>query len=324
MRFHSVDYRKDRHGETGLVNRGFWFYLPRPLVTCRVLGHKPVVDGTDGFRGRPGYRWVCCDRCGVRPEPQGSLDPAAWDSGDAVDLVGTLDGVMQPPGGWPERTEGVLGGQLVIGRKGGCGISAKVGNAGSEHTLAGHVAVPFLGALYLHTERFGTWLQRRLVPEGYESRVTEASVYDRHLSWRLWVLRDSGSRQGWRAGYVKIDPRDILLGEKRYSYETVGEPATVTVTLPEGDSYPVTVKLRRQSFGRPGGRKKLAWTADCRHDPGIPHRDGWKDGLVGWAVPVSDDAVEAGRWAQEAAAACVVKVTGLRIRYGWKPPVPAA
>jgi hypothetical protein len=316
MRFHSVDYSKDRHGETGLVNRGFWFYLPRPLVTCHLLGHKPVVDGTEGFRGRPGHRWACCDRCGVRPEPQGNFVSTAE--------IGAPVAAPDMPGPWPAKAEGTIGGQIVIGRKAGCGVSVKVGNAGSEHTLAGHVAVPLLGALYLHTERFGTWLQRQLVPEGYESRVIEASVFDRHLSWGLWAPRDSGSRQGWRAGYVKVDPRDIVLGEKRYSYTDEGAPVTVTVTLPEGDSHEVTMQLQRQSLGRREGRKKLAWTVDCDNQPGISQRPGWKDGLCGWSVPVSDDAVEAGRWAQEAAAACVVKITGSRTRYGWKPPVAAA
>lgn len=191
MRFHSTDYRKDRERRGVLLNRGFWFWLPRPLATCRILGHRPVVDGTAGLGGRPGARWVCCDRCGVRPEPQGSLDPAAWSRGDAFDLRVPADGVVRAHGAWPEHPEGVFGGQLILGRTSSCGISVKVGNAGSEHTLAGHISLPFPAALYLHTEQFGTWLQRRLVPDGYESRVIEAAVHDKRLWWRLWVLRDS-------------------------------------------------------------------------------------------------------------------------------------
>lgn len=80
------------------------------------------------------------------------------------------------------------------------------------------------------------------------------------------------------------------------------------------------MQLQRRSFGRPEGRQKLSWTVDCDYRPGIPHRDGWKDGLCGWSVPVSDGAARLGMWQQEAAAACVAKITSLRVRYGWKSP----
>jgi hypothetical protein len=335
MRFHSVDYREreGRKGRRPLLDRGFWFYLPRPLVACRIRGHKPVVDGTEGFRDRPGHRWVCCDRCGVRPEPQGTLNPERFGIGDRWTgaHLGTapspglrrLQEAGGAPGPFPHRSEGVFGGQFVIGRNHLCGFGIKVGNKGSEHTLAAHAGLPFLGALYLHTEDFGTWLQRRLVPEGYESRIIEVNIYGKRLSWRLWVLRDSSSRGGWRAGSVRLDLRDIVRGEKRYSYTDEGDPVTVTVTMPEGDSYPVTMQLQRQALGRPEGRKKLAWTVDCDTREGIPYQP-CKSGMSGWAVPVGEDAVEAGRWVQAAAAACVVEVTGLRTRYGWEPPVAAA
>ena len=70
MHTHSTNYRKDRKQPGTLINRGFWLnHIPRPLITCRILGHKPVVDGTKGFHDRPGARWVCCDRCGTRPSP---------------------------------------------------------------------------------------------------------------------------------------------------------------------------------------------------------------------------------------------------------------
>jgi len=80
----TVDYRK-RDGERPgtLLNRGYFLTgLPRLILLCRLLGHRPVVDGTTGYRDRPGHRWVCCDRCGVRPDPQGQLDPDRWNIGD--------------------------------------------------------------------------------------------------------------------------------------------------------------------------------------------------------------------------------------------------
>ncbi len=200
MRWHTADYKaQGRDVPRALVNRGFWLHLPRLTLTCRLAGHKPVVDGTSGFNGRPGWRWVCCDRCGIRPEPQGALDPANWDIGMRAPATPAAFGVQVQPGTWPASPEGVIGGQLIIGGRVTAGVSVKVGNAGSEHVLAAHACVPWLGALYLHSDGFGQWVQRRLNPVGYESRVIEASVHDRHLSWRLWVLRDSGLRQGWRA-----------------------------------------------------------------------------------------------------------------------------
>jgi hypothetical protein len=328
MRFHTTDYRKDRDlGRGNLLNRGFWFWLPRPLVICTLFGHKPVVDGTEGFNGRPGARWVCCDRCGVRPEPQGDLDPAAWNIGDRWDLSGVINELpSRQPGDWPGRPEGTIGGQLIIGGRVTAGVEIKVGNAGSEHVLAAHASIPQLGALYLHTERIGQWLQRRLNPVGYESKVISLDVHDGRAYWKVWASRDEHHRDTprWRDGSARLDPRDIAWGEKRYSYEDAGAPAVVMVTMPDGDSYDVTMTLQRQSLGRPGRRQKLAWIVDCRHREGIPHRDGWKDGLCGWAVPVSDDAAERSTWQREAAAATAAKVAGLRIRYGWKPPAAAA
>jgi hypothetical protein len=331
MRFHSADYRKDRDlGRGNLLNRGFWFWLPRPLVTCGLLGHKPVVDGTEGFRGRPGHRWVCCDRCGIRPAPQGDLDPAVWNVGDSIDLAvhsGVGSGVRRRPGPWPARPEGTIGGQLIIGGRTTLGAAVKVGNAGSEHALAAHACVPWLGALYLHSEGFGQWVQRRLNPVGYESKVVSFDVHSGRAYWKLWASRYEHRRDTprWRDGSSRLDPRDIAWGEKRYSYEAVGDPVTVAVTMPDGDTYDVTMTLQRKSFGRPEGRKRLSWTVKCTHRDGIPHRNhDWKDGLCGWSVPVSDEAAQRGTWSREAAAASAAKVASLRIRYGWKPPVTAA
>lgn len=338
MHFHSADYRKDsaparRH----LLNRGFWLFgVPRPLATCHLLGHKPVVDGTEGFRGRPGSRWVCCDRCGIRPEPQGHLDPDVWDIGMPypLDRRGTSAGFdpvaakagpcrgFGAPGGWPARLEGTVGGQLIIGGRTTLGVEVKLGNCGSEHVLAAHAGLPWIGALYLHTEQFGTWLQRRLNPAGYESKVISVDVFNRRVYWRLWANRNEGSGgSNWRDSSVRIDPRDIAWGEKRYSYAAASDPVTVAVTMPDGDSYDVTMTLQRQTFGRPGRHQKLSWTVKCSHGDGIPHRNhDWKDGLCGWSVPVSADAAEHGTWPREAAAASAAKVASLRIRYSWKPP----
>jgi hypothetical protein len=324
-RWYSVNYREDR--DSGhLVSRGFWVHLPRPLMACRIAGHKPVIDGYEGFRGRPmeGARWVCCDRCGLRPDPQGCLDPSAWAIGTPVRLGVFASATRQPGRAWPRGNQGVVGGQLVVGRGPSCGVSVKVGNCGSEHTLAAHVLIPWAGALYLHTERFGTWMQRRLNPAGYESKVIEADIGDGRLHWKAWAPRDGGPPGSrWRAGSVRVDPRDILLGERRYQYEDAVGPEPVTLTLPDGSQHPIAVRLKRQSRGRRRGRAKLSWSVSCDSKDGIPY-DGTRGGMNGWSVPVSDDAVTCGLWQQEAVAASIVKVTQLRVRYGWKPKTCAA
>ena len=331
MWWHTVDYKaQGRDVPRALVNRGFWLRAPRLILLCRLAGHDPVVDGTEGFNGRPGHRWVCCDRCGIRPEPQGVLDPAIWNIGDPADpasipfdaVRGEYRGVSSHPGRWPARPDGTVGGQLIIGGRTTLGAGVKVGNAGSEHVLAAHACIPFLGGLYLHTERHGQWLQRRLNPEGYHSRVIDFAVHNGHAWWQIWTFRDdSAYGQTWRDSSVRLDPRDILLGERRYSYTDTTGPEPVTLVLPDGTTHELTMKLQQQSHGRRRGRKRLSWTVDCDCRDGIPTRTrgGRGDGLHGWSVPVSDEAVDARAWRQEAAAATVVKVTEMRIRYGYAP-----
>jgi len=327
MRFHSVDYRKDR-GESprALVHRGFWWNdLPRLILGCRLLGHAPVVDGYDPppsfTTGRPS-RWVTCDRCGVRPEPQGSLDPERWSVGDTYDgPCRSNEHDRSLPGSWPAHPVGVLGGELVIGRSfGGVSVQAKVGNAGSDHTLAAHVRVGMLGALYLHTESFGTWLQRRLNPVGYHSRVIGMSVEDGRFRWELWAKRDESSSddQGWMRGSVRVDPRDIVLGEARYSYTDVGDRVPAVVRMPHGDDHVVTLQLQRQTFGRARGPKRETWAVDWECKGGIPAKPGGRGRVSGSGVKVFDPG-EADMWVEEATAAIAHALAGDRARYGHRP-----
>lgn len=314
----SIDYRK-QGDKDGLINRGFWIHnVPRIVLACRLRGHKPVVDGTEGTRaGRPGYRWVCCDRCGLRPCPQGDLDPTVWSIGDVYS--------GQMPGPWP-RVLGTLGGQLLLGRRGGSGvgISATVGYAGDDHTLAGHVSLGRLGALYLHADGFGTRVQRRLNPVGYNSRVTDVAVQDGRLRWRLWAKRDehSASTPRWRDGSVVVDLRERLWGPLLYSYEPVGEPVAAMVRMPEGDDHEVVLKLRRVRRGRKRGVGELSWSADWSSKNGIPFRnDSWKGNeVMAASVKVSDAAVKQDRWVAEACAGIAANVSAMRTRYQWRTP----
>lgn len=162
---HTVDYRKDR-AESGWINRGFWLHhTPRLMPLCRLFGHRVVVDGVDiKTYGRNRVqkvdrsRWACCDRCGIRlQQPIDSDLEIGQPYTDPIPAPAMADDIS--------GATGVVGGQLVVwGAHDGFSAEVKVGNAGSEHTLAAHLHLSKLGALYLHTERHGTWLQRRLVP----------------------------------------------------------------------------------------------------------------------------------------------------------------
>ncbi|MCI3246283.1 hypothetical protein [Streptomyces spinosisporus] len=344
----SVNYReRDGQRRGTLLNRGYFASsLPRLILACRLLGHRPVVDGTEGFNDRPGHRWVCCDRCGVRPDPQGHLDPDRWDIGDRYD--GPLDGVRPPypsreeikqraeqglplyerepvPGPWPGKPTGDVGAQLIIGKSfPGWDAELKIGNAGSEHTLAAHLRLHPFGAIYLHTERFGTWLQRRLNPTGYESRVISLGIQHGGIDWKLWAKRDESSRDDpwWMRGTIKLDPRDRLFGRSRYEYEDIGEPLTVTVRMPHGDDHEVRLKLQKCTDGR-NRRRFHSWTVDWFTRPGIPTKQRGRGLVLGSAVDVSAASVEGGTWPAEAAAAIAARMTADRTQYGYRPRIAA-
>lgn len=345
-----VDYRAQQEQECGqaprwpLINRGFWLHsVPRLMAVCRLVGHRPVVAGTDptplahsSYRG-PGHRWVCCDRCGVRPDPQGSLDPGRWAIGQPYTFpldsyqwpvdeearfqaLKSLKDQHYPPGAWPANPTGTLGGQLVVGRREArFGVNLKVGNAGSEHTLAAHVVAYPLGALYLHTERFGQGVQRWLNPTGYQSRVISLDVHNGRLYWSLWAKRDehSSTDPKWMHGSVRIDPRDILLGEWRYRYVDESMPVTVTVRLPHGDDHEVRLQLQRRLRERRRTSRWLGWTVDWESRPGIPTKPHGGE-VLGSGVDVSAAAVKDGSWPQEAAAAIAAQITAWRTRYGYR------
>ena len=196
----------------------------------------------------------------------------------------------------------------------------KVGNAGSEHTLAAHARLGPLGALYLHTESFGTWLQRRLNPTGHHSRVVGLHVEDGRFRWELWAKRDVFLSAGpaWMQGSVRIDPRDIVLGERRYSYADVGDRVPAVVRMPHGDDHVVTLQLQRQTFGRARGPKRETWAVNWECKGGIPTKPGGRGRVSGSGVKVFDPA-EADTWVGEAVAAVAHALAGDRARYGYRP-----
>lgn len=322
--FQIVDYRERDGGQRGqLINRGYFLHnTPRLIPICRLLGHKPVVDGVDfrpihvagGIKPSQRSRWACCDRCGVRLQ-----QPVDCDLETGQPYTDPLPTPVSP--------RGTVGAQLIIGAShGGAGVGFKIGNAGSEQTLAAHVQIHPLGALYLHTEDHGTWLQRRLNSVGYHSRIVEVAVHNGHLHWELWAKRDEHKRSDpwWMHGSVEIDPRTILCGPRRYTYTDTGALVEATVRMPHGDDHPVRLQLQRQTLGRARGRRpKLSWSVDWSAPSGIPTRNTDRGRIYGSGVHVSDRSATDGGWVEEACAAIATQMTGDRVRYSYARSVSA-
>ncbi|WP_440063814.1 hypothetical protein [Streptosporangium sp. OZ121] len=349
MYWHATNYAKQDGRQPGqLAHRSFWLGdAPRLMLWCRLRGHRPVVDGYDPHRpGGDAARWVCCDRCGVRPEPQGSPDPEQYAVGDpytgpyiplirvlvarsiasALGLKPTLNTDDQGrPGPWPDNPGGTVGAEVIVGKTFGVfSIAVEVGSAGEEHTLSAHLRINPLGAIYLHTERFGTWLQRRLIPKGYDSRSISLGLGDWRLRWQIWAVSNSWSRDTprWQDGSLSLDLMEQLLGPKRYSYEDVGMPVLVPLHLAEGEAYQVRLRLKRVRFGRPKGRRpKMSWSVEWMADRGIPtkptERDG--EGVTSAAVTVPDESVAAGAWDVTARELITKWIEEQRARYGYRP-----
>ncbi|MFI6182559.1 hypothetical protein ACIA8R_44020 [Nonomuraea sp. NPDC051191] len=336
MWWHSTDYLKRDGRQRGmLVHRGFWAHqVPRLMLWCRLRGHKPVVDGYGPTPpGTDAARWVVCDRCGVRPDPQGNLPVKHFDVGqpyngkvytpEFTQAMQALGSTTWGPGPWPDRPTGTLGGELVLGKTFGV-FSAQltIGAAGADHPVSGHMRVWPLGALYLHTEAFGTWLQRRLVPEGYESRVINVSIGEWAIRWKWWARENHWSRDDpwWMHGSISLDLVQALFGPKRYSYETVEGPVLGWIKMPEGDSHQVQLTLQRQRLGRPRlKRAKWAWSVDWETpNGGIPTKTNGRNRITGSSVHVPDEAVETRSWDVLACAIVARKLSDERAQYGYR------
>lgn len=338
----TVDYRAQeerpayRRGQ--LFNCGYFVHdVPRLIPLCRLFGHRPLVDGYDSEHGDRKARWVACDRCGVRPNPQGWLDPARWNLGDRYDAVLVPVDVPEKdrnrvagqgprpefgaPGAWPAKPSGALGAQILVGRHGLLGAGVKVGNSGSEHTLAAHLYLSPLFGITVHTQHHGTWLQRRLNPDGYQSRVIEISTTPGHLYWKVWAKRDehTSDTPRWQDGSIRIDPRDILLGERRYHYEDVGEKVTAMLRLPHGDDYEMLLQLQRKTYGRKHGRKQHGWSVDWDCRGGIPTKPGDRGRVWGCGVDLPGEP-NAWDWKPAALAAIAGQITEWRDHYSYRVP----
>lgn len=343
--------RQGRPAKGRLLNRGFFLHqVPRLVLRCTLLGHRPVVDGYNSMPSTAAYlgrrmRWVACDWCGDRPDPRGSLDPQRWNIGDKY--TGGFTNLLKPaelwqvkdrehylPGPWndTDKARGGLGAQLIIGRQElGFGFELKVGNGGSEHTTAADFYAGWAGALLLHTTGgHGRWLQRRLNPDSRDgssspSRIIRLAVTRGRLQWRLWtprdLLRSESGLPWWRDGEISLRILDKVLGRRLYERTPVpGGRVARFVRMPESE-YLVDLKLHAATSGRARGRtKKMPYEVDWSAlGKGIPTEGPLRGRIVGSSVLVSDQSVAAGTWAAEATAAIAADIARSRTTHEWEP-----
>jgi hypothetical protein len=348
MHWFTVDYSKDRSADRWvLMNRGFFLSgLPRVILLCRLIGHRPVVDGYDSKYGpeeERRARWINCGQCGIRPEPQGWLDPDQWHLGQRYTGPFNPTQPMSPtvrkqlirlghdagirlPGDWSMNPESAVGAQVIIGRSNFVSAQLKVGSGSSEQCLAASISLGPLGAIYVHTEDHGRFIQRRFNGNrdlSTESRVTGVDLHRGRLNWKLWAPRDSSSKDDpwWWRGSIPIDPRHYLLGKVTNRQVSVTAKAPATVRMPDGEAYEVTVRLECWSIGRQRGRRREHWTLDWDCKPGIPYRAG--DSWFGGSQPVQHLTTDTPNWPQVAAEEIAARCVRDRARYGYSAPTSA-
>lgn len=329
MWFHSIDYSPHRPDRHTLINRGYFIHgLPRLILACRLRGHRPVVDGYNSEYGaKERSRWVTCDRCGIRPYPQGHLDPDQWNLGHKYTgpfnptqpMSPTVrkqlirrghDASIRLPGAWPDKPTSGVGAQFVLGRTYGTSIDIKVGNPSSEQCLAAHISLGPVGALYVHAEDHARWIQRRLNGRDGESRETGLRLQSGRIEWRIWAPRNhsKASDPRWMRGAVNIDPRHYLFGPRTSTLVQHGDKTSATIHLPDGTSHEVTLRLEELTYGRKRQKKTTEWRVDWSTvGAGIPIR--FDRNVQGSDVVVSAAVAGSDQWVQEACTAITTWVT---------------
>ena len=163
----------------------------------------------------------------------------------------------------------------------------------------------------------------------YEGRRFQIRTSDGRLRLELWT-RKGGWKRGefapWRSRSVKLNPIDILFGDKRYWYED-SEVDRILIDMPEA-VYPVKATLQRQRFGRPKLPKRhiLSWRVDvdaseCKGIPNrVDHSGGWKgDRVYGFGVGLKESRRD---WQVDAKAAIEARILKDRADSGFRKPDP--
>ncbi|MFE7744392.1 hypothetical protein [Nocardia sp. NPDC057455] len=201
-----------------------------------------------------------------------------------------------------------------------------VGTAGSETPFDGHLTILGSG-IYWGIEagwKLADWITREKRHQ-YEGRDLKVSIHDGRLWLNIWTHPGSWERgefAAWRERSFKLNPLDILYGERRFSFEDI-ETAAIAVRMPEA-TYPVIAKLQKQSLGRPKAKKRIeSWVVDVDAPKGIPYRldlSGWKgDRVYGFGVPLRERRTD---WETDARHAIEAWVLQHRGDTGFRTPDP--
>ncbi|WP_109527230.1 MULTISPECIES: hypothetical protein [Nocardia] len=201
-----------------------------------------------------------------------------------------------------------------------------VGGTWSETPFDGHLTI--LGSGIYWGIGAGGKLAERLTREErhkYEGRDLQVAIHDGSLWLKVWTHDghwERGEFAEWRDRSFKLNPLDVLFGERRYWHEDV-ESAETVLRMPEAD-YPATVKLQRRTFGRPKAKKRVeSWVADVDVPKGVPSRldlSGWKgDRTYGYGVTLQERRKD---WALDAQAAAEAWVLKQRAASGFRSPDP--
>lgn len=164
----------------------------------------------------------------------------------------------------------------------------------------------------------------------YEGRQFQIRTGNSRLWLSIWTHRYGWTRgqfAEWRSRSIKLNPLDLIFGEKRYWYDDIDQ-ARILIDMPEA-VYPVQVTLQQQRFGRPKLPKRhvRSWAVDVKADEckGIPnrfdHSGGWKgDRVYGFAV----DLKQGNRpdWHVDAKAAIEARILKDRADSGFRKPLP--
>ncbi|WP_280389833.1 hypothetical protein [Nocardia wallacei] len=202
-----------------------------------------------------------------------------------------------------------------------------VGGRWSETPWDGHLTILGSG-IYWGISAFGRlaeWISRE-AKHKYEGRDLKISIHDSRLWLAIWTHPSDwqkGEFAAWRDRSIKLNPLDILYGERRYWHEDEAH-AVIAVRMPE-DTYPVKATLQRRKLGRPKARKRIeSWTVDVDAPEGIPYcvdrSGGWKgDRAYGFGVDLKDRRAD---WAIDAQAAIEAWVLKRRADSGFRRPDP--
>lgn len=161
----------------------------------------------------------------------------------------------------------------------------------------------------------------------YEGRRIQIRTGDGRIWLELWTRKNGWTRgefAEWRSHSIKLNPLDVIFGEKRYWYDDVDQ-ARILIDMPEA-VYPVKATLQQQRFGRPKLPKRhvKSWVVDvdAAECKGIPdhfdHSGGYKGDRV-WGFGVS---LKAHRpdWQIDAKAAIESRILKDRSDSGFRKP----